>query len=126
MNIGTHMTHCNQGEEAGRCKYGDDETCPAVQATKSLNDRIERIGELYHALRREVDLLRADIVEREWDKIRGQREGMRGFRRVAVMDYMTCDACRARNGALLADVNEMGLGCENEEGCRCVAAPVAA
>jgi hypothetical protein len=120
------MTHCNQGEDMGRCKYGDDETCPAVAATKSLNERVDRIRELYRSLMREVDLLRVDIVEREWDKMRAQREGMRGFRRVAVMDIATCDGCRARNGALLADVNEISVGCSNEEnGCRCVAHPIA-
>jgi hypothetical protein len=29
-----HMTHCNQGEYIGSCKYGDDKKCPALQVKK--------------------------------------------------------------------------------------------
>lgn len=29
--IMAHMTHCNKGEYEGGCKYGEDETCPALQ-----------------------------------------------------------------------------------------------
>ncbi len=29
-NIGVHMSHCNQGEYKGSCKYGDD-NCPALK-----------------------------------------------------------------------------------------------
>jgi hypothetical protein len=25
-----HLSHCNQGEHEGTCKYGEDETCPAM------------------------------------------------------------------------------------------------
>ena len=28
---GVHLRHCNFGEEFGRCKYGEDETCPALK-----------------------------------------------------------------------------------------------
>ncbi|MCK4704698.1 MAG: hypothetical protein KAT90_04380 [Gammaproteobacteria bacterium] len=28
--IGVHMSHCNQGEYVGSCKYGDFEDCPAL------------------------------------------------------------------------------------------------
>jgi len=27
---GVHLTHCNQGEYLGGCKYGEDATCPAL------------------------------------------------------------------------------------------------
>lgn len=27
---GQHMSHCNQGELVGRCKYGDEADCPAM------------------------------------------------------------------------------------------------
>ena len=27
---GVHMRHCNQGEYVGSCKYGEDDTCPAL------------------------------------------------------------------------------------------------
>jgi len=38
---GVHMHHCNQGEYEGSCKYGQNETCPAldkqvVTATKAI------------------------------------------------------------------------------------------
>jgi hypothetical protein len=28
---GVHLTHCNFGENLGSCKYGEDETCPALK-----------------------------------------------------------------------------------------------
>ena len=28
---GVHMHHCNQGEYEGSCKYGQDDTCPALK-----------------------------------------------------------------------------------------------
>lgn len=30
LNEGTHFSHCDQGEEEGRCKYGDDD-CPVME-----------------------------------------------------------------------------------------------
>lgn len=29
---GTHMSHCNQGEYIGGCKYGEATTCPALNS----------------------------------------------------------------------------------------------
>ena len=31
MTDGVHLTHCNFGENFGSCKYGEDETCPALK-----------------------------------------------------------------------------------------------
>ena len=30
--VATHLSHCNQGEYVGSCKYGEGETCPALAA----------------------------------------------------------------------------------------------
>jgi len=30
-DIGTHLSHCNQGEHVGTCKYGENDTCPALK-----------------------------------------------------------------------------------------------
>jgi hypothetical protein len=30
MEIGVHLRHCNQGENIGFCKYGEDGICPAL------------------------------------------------------------------------------------------------
>lgn len=30
-----HMAHCNQGDYADGCKYGEDDTCPALSAGRS-------------------------------------------------------------------------------------------
>lgn len=30
-DIGVHLSHCDQGEYEGGCKYGEDETCPALK-----------------------------------------------------------------------------------------------
>lgn len=35
---GVHLTHCNQDENEGVCKYGEDETCPALRAPVEMND----------------------------------------------------------------------------------------
>jgi hypothetical protein len=32
---GVHLRHCNRGENVGRCKYGDDHTCPAMNEPPS-------------------------------------------------------------------------------------------
>lgn len=29
--VGVHMTHCNMDDYIGCCKYGEDETCPALK-----------------------------------------------------------------------------------------------
>lgn len=29
--VGVHMSHCNQGEYMGCCKYMEDDTCPALK-----------------------------------------------------------------------------------------------
>ncbi len=46
--IGVHLSHCNQGEYMGDCKYGDA-NCPALKARNwektVMND--EQIGEVY-------------------------------------------------------------------------------
>src|SRR4051812_41626201 len=30
QRFGTHLSHCNFGENAGVCKYGEDDKCPAL------------------------------------------------------------------------------------------------
>ena len=29
-DAGVHLAHCNQGEYCGSCKYGEDQSCPAL------------------------------------------------------------------------------------------------
>ena len=36
---GVHMSHCNQGEYEGSCKYGDFDDCPAL-SDEALNAAI--------------------------------------------------------------------------------------
>lgn len=33
--VGVHMTHCNQGEYMGCCKYNKADTCPALEGKVS-------------------------------------------------------------------------------------------
>jgi len=34
-----HMAHCNQGEYIESCKYGEFDTCPALNTDKPFDDR---------------------------------------------------------------------------------------
>lgn len=36
INCGAHLTHCNFGEEFGRCKYGEPD-CPALKPWSPQN-----------------------------------------------------------------------------------------
>lgn len=42
-----HMSHCNQGLYVGNCKYGKDDTCPALNApseqSEGLKDETTRV-----------------------------------------------------------------------------------
>ncbi len=49
-NIGVHMSHCNQGEYEGSCKYGDTD-CPALtdeklNAAKKQPERYVKLSEV--------------------------------------------------------------------------------
>jgi hypothetical protein len=50
ITLGVHLSHCNFGEEAGQCKYGDED-CPAMsQSWKWFGDALtnaEKLGEKY-------------------------------------------------------------------------------
>ncbi len=35
--VGVHMTHCNMDDYVGCCKYGEDDTCPALKDRKNQN-----------------------------------------------------------------------------------------
>lgn len=56
-NHGVHMSHCNQGENEGECKYGEDDICPALK-DEALCDAA-RLNERVTITRAEYDRMRA-------------------------------------------------------------------
>jgi len=38
--VGVHMTHCNMGGYVGVCKYGEHDTCPALETPKIDVDEV--------------------------------------------------------------------------------------
>jgi hypothetical protein len=34
---GVHMSHCNEGENLGGCKYGEDDICPALSGDPAVH-----------------------------------------------------------------------------------------
>ena len=53
-DYGVHMTHCNMGEYIGSCKYGEDETCPALHKDIKLTSKQQ---EVVKAMRSGADLI---------------------------------------------------------------------
>lgn len=62
-NPGVHFSHCNQGEESGHCKYGDED-CPAVELTKELNESILKVDEAYSKALKHLYKMREETVQR--------------------------------------------------------------
>lgn len=43
-----HMAHCDIGEYEGSCKYGEDETCPALPKERTVTDLVESVLKAIH------------------------------------------------------------------------------
>lgn len=103
QQLGVHLSHCNFGENAGDCKYGEDETCPALTEAWSWFGagmqrlaaerpaRLEAERQLVAAHRREVEEEeRADAAEQREAKLRGTLE-----RLVVIFESGKADPLRA-------------------------------
>ncbi len=45
--LGVHLSHCNFGEHAGTCKYGEDDDCPALsESWRWMGNAINRYSKL--------------------------------------------------------------------------------
>lgn len=62
---GAHLSHCNHGEYKGSCKYGEDDTCPAMIAAHERTARLH-----FHA-----DIARAGLHDAAKDILAAMVEG---------------------------------------------------
>ena len=64
---GVHLSHCNFGEHAGSCKYGDDD-CPALtESWKWFGDRLQENAKL----KAQVERLSAPVTFAEAESVLG-------------------------------------------------------
>lgn len=45
---GTHLSHCNQGEYLGSCKYLEDDICPALKKQGKVDELVEWVAEIIY------------------------------------------------------------------------------